>query len=196
MPDPEPQGGFNPWRTYLACLKVGAGLTKPFVILQDDCVPVPGFPEAAEAVRRALPDALLAFTLQGMISSVTRFAFWRALDQGVRLIKITPSNWVPAMALGWTPKLATLALEWDQLQTQLRPSYTSDDGRLFYFTRWAATEVWATVPCLVDHPDDVPTVGSTKKRNGHKPSRRTLAVLQGDAALLAWDEVGLAPEGR
>jgi hypothetical protein len=161
---------------------VGAGLTEPFVILQDDCLPVPGFAEAAQAIRRELPDALLAFAMQGMIHHPTRSAFWRALERGERLMQITPHNWVPALALGWTPKLAARAVEWDAQQTQLRENATADDGRLYYFTRWAGVEVWATVPCLVDHPDDVPSVGSGKARNGRKPSRRTLALLEGDAA--------------
>lgn len=192
--DPEPAARFNPWRTYRACLQVGAGLTEPFVILQDDCIPCTGFLEAAEAVREVVHNGLIAFCLQGMIASTTRSAFWRALEQGQRLLLIRPHNWVPAMALGWTPALAARALEWDTLQTRLRESFTSDDGRLYHFTRWAGVPVWATVPCLVDHPDDVPTVGSEKERNGRKPSRRTLAFIEGDASAVQWGK--LATERR
>jgi hypothetical protein len=169
----------NPWRTYLACLQVGAGLTEPFVIIQDDCLPCPGFRVAAQAVRDALPEALLAFSLQGMIHHSTRLGFWRALEAGEPLLQIQPHNWIPVMALGWTPELARSALEWDAQQTQLRANFTSDDGRIFYFARWARVPVWATVPCLVDHPDDVPSVGEEKARG--KASRRTLQLLEGNA---------------
>jgi hypothetical protein len=179
VPDPQPQGERNPWRTYQACLEVGARLKEPFVILQDDCLPVPGFREAAAACRKVLPEALIAFSLQGMVQHGNRTQFWQALDRGEPLMRFHPHNWVPAMALGWTTELANLALEWDQLQTQLRPNFTSDDGRLFHFGRWAGAEVWATVPCLVDHPDDVPAVGELKAKG--KPSRRTLQLLEGDA---------------
>lgn len=183
--DPEPAGEPNPWRTYLACLRAGAELAEPFVILQDDCIPVTGFEVAAERVRAARPGALLAFCLQGMIHHVTRSAFWRAVERGQRLLEIRPSNWVPAMALGWTPELAQQALDWDANQHTLRANYTADDGRLYYFTRQRKVPVWATVPCLVDHPDDVPSVANTG-RGKRRPSRSTLLLLEGDASLLEW----------
>lgn len=184
--DPKPEGARNTWRTYRACLQTGATLSEPFVILQDDCIPVPGFAAAAEQVRARKPDALLAFCLQGMIHSTTRTAFYRALEQGERLLRITPYNWVPAMALGWTPELARRALEWDaQAHLKLRESYNADDARLFYFTRWAEVEVWATVPSVVDHPDDVPAVKNGSAGRG-KRAWRTLLLLEGDASEVEW----------
>ena len=189
VPDPDPEGQRNTWRAYRACLQVGAALDEPFVILQDDCIPVPGFAETADKVRAALPGALIAFCLQGMIHSTTRTAFYQALAQGKRLLRIHPRNWVPAMALGWTPELAALALQWDADvgQKRFRDSYSADDARLFYFARWAEVELWATIPSLVDHPDDVPAVKEGSSGKG-KRQYRTLELLQGDAReIIDWE---------
>lgn len=175
----------NTWRCYRACLERGAALSEPFVILQDDCIPVTGFSEAAEQVRAARPEALLVFCIQGMIHSTTRSAIYRALELRQRLLQIRPANWIPAMALGWTPELAGRALEWDATQTTLREQSTADDGRLYYFTRQRNVEVWATVPSIVDHPDDVETVGGARKGK-RRPSRSTLALFEGDASKVAW----------
>jgi len=172
--------GFNPWRNYLACLRVGANLGSPFVILQDDTVPVPGFPEAAERAREKLPEALIAFCVQGMLHQNARSAFWRALEAGEPLVEFTPHNWVPALSLGWTPELAQRALDWDAQQTMLKPSATADDGRLYYFVRWAEVPLWMSVPSLVDHADEVPSVDGGGK-GMRRPSRSTLALLPGDA---------------
>lgn len=159
-------------------------LTEPFVIIQDDCVPVAGFVSAADVVRQVVHNGLIAFCLQGSIHHNTRTKFWRAMEQERNLIELIPHNWIPAMALGWTPKLAQLALQWHSEQP--RPAReTADDGRLYYFVRWARVPVWATVPCLVDHADDVKSVanGYEGKR---RPNRSTLALLQGDASEVAW----------
>lgn len=172
--------GFNPWRNYLACLRVGANLGSPFVILQDDTVPVPGFSEAAERAREKLPQALIAFCVQGMLHQNARSRFWRAIERGEQLVEITPHNWVPAMALGWTHELAQRALDWDAQQTRLGPKQTADDGRLYYFVRWAETPVWMTVPSLVDHADEEPSVDGGGK-GMRRPSRSTLLLFEGDA---------------
>lgn len=160
-------------------------MREPFVIMQDDCLPVPGYAKAAQRVRELLPNALIAFCLQGMIHHHTRSAFYRALEAGQTLLQIRPHNWVPAMALGWTPELAARALQWDAQQTRLRPNFTADDGRLYYFVRAAEVEVWATVPCLVDHPDDVPAVRDGSAGRG-KRAWRTLHLLEGDAKEVSW----------
>lgn len=183
--DPEPEAHRSTWRTYRECLRVAAGLSEPSAIVQDDCLFVEGFREAADQIREAKPEALLAFCLQGTLHSVARGAFWRALDNGERLFRYHPRNWVPAMAIGWTPGLAQRALDWDATQKGLRENFNSDDGRLFYFATRCEVEVWCPVPCIVDHPDDVETV---KEQSGGKRStgRRTLALFEGDASTVEW----------
>lgn len=120
-----------------------------------------------------------------MIHHNTRTKFHRALEKGERTIEYKPHNWVPAMALGWTPELARLALYWDGTQTTLRPQHNSDDGRLFYFCRATGVAVICCVPSIVDHPDDV---GSVKENSGGKRgrARSTLAFVEGDASAIDW----------
>ena len=183
--DPEPEALRSTWRCYRECLRVAAALNKPSAIVQDDCLFVEGFSAAAEQLRLNKPEALLAFCVQGTLHSVARSAFWRALDKGERLVQYHPRNWVPAMAIGWTPELAAQALRWDAVQTALRESYSSDDGRLFHFCRASSVEVWCSVPCIVEHPDDVLTV---KESSGGKRSkgRTALALFEGDASKVSW----------
>jgi hypothetical protein len=152
------------------------------VIVQDDCVPVPQFTEAAANVREAVgPGALILFCLQGMVQWGNRSRFWAAMP-GPTMIPYRPHNWVPAMAIGWTPELARRALDWDAHHSRLSSDYTSDDGQLCYFTRWGEVPCWATVPCLVDHADDVGSVRGGNGEGKRRPSRRTLALYPGDDA--------------
>lgn len=149
--------------------------------MQDDCLPVPGWEQPADEARELLPDALIAYSVPAMLQQVARSAFMRALERGPSLLQIRPVNWVPALALGWTPELAQLALQWDATQTELRENATADDGRLYHFQRSrlvnGAVKTWLTAPCLVDHPDDVPSVGGGFGTGRRK--RRTLALWDG-----------------
>jgi hypothetical protein len=163
-------------------------LGEPFVILQDDCIPLAGWEPAAISARELLPDALIAFCLQAYVQQVSRSAFWRAMEQGPTLLQIRPQNWVPTLALGWTPELAARCLYWDEVQTELRENATADDGRLFHFQRGRLGEgiqTWVTVPSLVDHPDDVPSVDGGGSGTG-KAKRRPLALYAGDPAEITW----------
>lgn len=185
VPDPEPDAAPNPWRTYRECLRLGAQLEGPFAVIQDDCIPAVGFLGAATKARTRHPTALLVLCCQGMLNHSIRNAYWRAHERGERYLPFTPSSWVPAMALGWTPELAARALEWDAQQHTLRENFTSDDGRLYYFARWANVPCVALIPSIVDHPDDVPTVGS-QKAGKRRPARSTLLLCEGDASALEW----------
>jgi hypothetical protein len=181
--DPGGTGRRNPWGTYRACLQVAAELEGPSMIMQDDCIPLPGWEEPADQARELLPHALIAYCVQGMLQQVARSQFHRMLEtRGTTLLQIRPVNWVPALALGWTPALAQLALRWDEGQTELRENATSDDGRLFHFQRSrfvnGRVQTWITVPCLVDHPDDVPSVGLLGSGTG-RGKRRPLALWDG-----------------
>ena len=183
--DPEPLSGCNPWRTYKACLTVGTELREPFVIMQDDCVPVPGYAPAVERARELLPDALICLAVQGMLHQVARHRFWAAMEEdGCWLVEFTPVNWVSALAIAWTPELAREALDWDD-RSRLPEAFNSDDARLHRFAKATRIPTWMTAPCLVEHPDDVPSVtGGLVKEPRAK--RQAIAVYPGDASSITW----------
>lgn len=163
------------------------------MIMQDDCVPVPGWEEPAAEARELLPYALIAYCVQGSLQRVAAASFHRALERrGPTLVQLRPVNWVPALALGWTPGLARLALQWDATQTELRESATSDDGRLFHFQRSRLVngriQTWMTAPCLVDHPDDVPSVKAGGSGTG-RAKRRPLVLWDGSP--ISWGQAAL-----
>lgn len=161
-------------------------LDEPFLILQDDAVPLPGFMAAADQARELVPNALISFAVPGSLNYIVRSRFWRALDEHpATLLQYRPVNWVSTIALAWTPDLAAKALYWDATQRTLRPNFTGDDGRIFYFARQAKVDTWLTAPCIVDHPDDTPSVMEGGSGTG-KAKRRALALLAGDAATVQW----------
>jgi len=44
-----------------------------------------------------------------------------------------------------------------------------------YWARITKRQVWATVPCLVEHPDDVPSIAQTdRKADGSDRGRRAI----------------------
>jgi len=145
--------------------------------MQDDCVPVEGFLTAADRVRDVLPEAMICFCVQGMLAH-SRTAYDNALRYGPNLVQLRGLMWVPALAVGWTPTLASCASTWEQTQRR-SPRWKGDDAVLVAFANYCRVEVWATAPSIVDHPDD--TVSLIGKRAYGRPNRRPIALHDGNA---------------
>lgn len=175
----------SPWRTYRECLRTAAALDEPSVIIQDDCVPVPGFLEAATSARTAVPGGIICFCVQGMLQR-SRTSYMNALARGPSLVQLFALSWVPALAIGWTPELAACATLWSDTQRR-SPRWDADDAVLASWANYCRVDVWATAPSLVDHPDDVPSVmkkqpKKMRVRPGGRPNRRPIALYSGNAA--------------
>lgn len=90
----------------------------------------------------------------------------------------------------WPVELALEFMEW-QADARL-PGWSvmprSDDSIVGFWARkrWRERQFWATVPCLVEHPDVVP---STIRRPGRVPPNRGRTAIQfvsGDAREIDW----------
>jgi hypothetical protein len=54
--------------------------------------------------------------------------------------------------------------------------HSSDDAVIGYWARTQKRLFWATVPCLVEHPDDLPSTVHRDERRGDK-GRRAIAFI-------------------
>lgn len=95
----------------------------------------------------------------------------------------TSANWQPTVALGWPRDLAErfvpFAEEHIANRERHRMGTIGDDPVVGKFVRQERVAVWATVPCMVEHPDLVPSLVKRRSYNGRNPARRA-AVFASD----------------
>ncbi len=180
--DPEPDAKLrSPWRTYRACMEalgVDAG-----IVLQDDAVACPGFDEAACAAVRARPSRLIAF-FHGGTPAVTS-AFAHARLRGQQFTEIVGNSWVPTVALYWPPGEAAAFLGYLETRQRALPRYwRADDGIVAEWVRKKRKGALLTVPCLVQHPDDHPSLINAHHRAGRNRIRVAAEYVEDGAA--AW----------
>lgn len=145
----------SPWRCYVECLKVVASLGEPATILQDDAMVGEGFTAVADLAWEHRQADLVSWFVQGLSKrggnscrhSRTEGSPWAMLER---------NEWMPAVAVAWSPEVAACAIEWQSGNKRSR--WTADDAMIGFFCRSCGYDMCATVPSLVDHPDDVPSI--------------------------------------
>jgi hypothetical protein len=180
----------NPWRCYRRCLSDPPEAVTHVVIVQDDAIVCRNFGEAVELVTAARPDDILSLFVGGVS---------RKTAQDMRAAAARGRHWSPlffrdvshVVALVWPVKLAAEFLEWAK-EARL-PGYRgvcrSDDAVVGEWLRRTRRVAWATVPCLVEHPDDVPTLIRQRERARDGLDRGRCAVTwigDGDPSELDW----------
>lgn len=162
----------SPWRTYRLCLErldVQEGL-----ILQDDAVVCEGFLDAAAAAVAARPGRLIAFFHGG--TPAMRQSFAGAHARGDPFVEIVGNSWVPTVALYWPAGAARALLDWlDSRQRGSRrgiaPERRADDAIVGEWARKTRRGALVTVPCLVEHPDEEPSLIGARARAGRDRAR-------------------------
>lgn len=172
--DPEPHGKPSPWRTYREALETTpAGATHRLVI-QDDAYPCRSFRPAVEQVIAARPDRLIVLFVSGRLEA----AVMRACQAGQRWLELGGAHWCPVVAAVWPVELIPPLLEYVDRQ---RREFTADDEIIGKFLRVTKRNAIATVPSLVEHPDDVESL------KGNAVSRTKKNVLRVAACFIADD---------
>jgi hypothetical protein len=93
---------------------------------------------------------------------------------------------VPAVALVWPVTLIDPVLEWADRQTWPR-HFRADDEIIGQAMTALGTRVLATVPSLVEHPDDQPSlVGHRPPLKGLNLDRVAVCFIDGDPLELDW----------
>jgi hypothetical protein len=171
--DPEPDGAPSAIRTYLECLRRTPDCTHRLV-LQDDVVTSRHFEERVTSALGHHP-GLIAFFVPGM----GLHGRWvrEAHKRGEPWVQLpTSANWVPVVALCWpaalVPEFLAYADEHIAHRARLRKGTYWDDPVVGSFCRSRKLPVWATVPCLVEHPDTGESLVKRRQYRGTNPARK------------------------
>ncbi len=174
-------GGKRPiaWRTYRECLLRADCNAAYTLILQDDALPCPGFPQA---LRSALGSAeghpVALFTPRTALKS--KVAYWQAQAEGKAWCVLDKREWVSVVALCWPAPLIPRFLAWADSRGYGPQRWRADDAIVGEFMRTTGTQVLATIPCLVEHPDVEPSL--TNSRGGWQRNPRLALAFASEGA--------------
>lgn len=180
------EGQPNPWRGYKKCLS-NLPSSGHVAVLQDDTVPCVNFERALELVVSARPDSVISLFVAGL-NNVTRRDYLRAMQREQRWTEIYFRDIHHVCALVWPVEKAREFLAW--AETARIPGHSriprSDDAIVGTWSRYTKNPIWATIPSLVQHPDDVPSTIGRKHYSGMERGRTALQFI-GDADPLDLD---------
>ena len=186
--DPDPDGVPNPWRCYRACLESVPANATHALIVQDDAVPHPQFPELASIVVGAKPDRIVVM-FHASVPPISARRMGARAHSGHRWSDMNSHELLPVVATSWPAGIARSFLEW--ACEHMRPHDRSDDALASKFIRAKAICPIATIPSLVQHTDDVPSTIRRKQTSVRPmPTRSALIPYDPDEDLT---EAGWAP---
>ena len=169
----------SPWAGYKACLQSLADEDFTHaVVIQDDGIVCNNFPLAVSRVIEAVPDNPVCLFLP-MVSATKRQAML-AGKAGHHFVELLPRGFMPVVGVIWPKKQALDFLSWSATSPALvrrngeRIEHRSDDAMAHLFAKVTRVKVFATIPSLVQHPDDAPSTIS------RKPGGRTALFWHGD----------------
>ncbi len=173
----------NPFRNYLRCLAGAPADVTHLCVLQDDALPCLSFTSRLAAAVQERPDELISLFVGGL-SGKTRKDFWAAQMNDERWSPVHFRETHHVVALVWPVQLAQNFLDWWAGEPRIPGPKVqrSDDAvvthwiKSMYASRFTRRTVWATVPCLVEHPDDLPSIVQGNRRLGDK-GRRAIAFI-------------------
>lgn len=169
--DPDPDNEFrSAWRSYKLALELTPGWATHRVIVQDDAVPCRNFAGKLLARAEERPDRLIALFLGGFPAKTAKKAR-EAKWAGERWADFQPSDFVGTVGLVWPVDLIPPFLEF--CDGRFKKFHGGDDGKVAEFVKHARITACATVPSLLQHPDDGPSV-YLRFRNEHAGRRRAL----------------------
>lgn len=180
--DPEPHALPSPLRCYLECARLPADGHTHVIVVQDDTVCCPGFPRAATAALDARPDALVALFMPGTPPASANRAR-AAHAAGERWVQLR-QQWMPVVALSWPAPMLADFHEWaagEDLHGR-----RSDDWLVGRYVKRRDVAVWATVPSLVEHPDDQPSTIRDGYWSGRNRSRVAAIFTGADMSSVSW----------
>lgn len=167
--DPDPGGQLrNPWRTYHRALELCPSNVTHRVVLQDDVTVCEGFLGLLDGALTERPDALVALFVPWTLRRAGQ-DYMRACARRASWCQLARNEWVPVVALAWPVPLLHRFLEWADSNGFPPDKRRADDAIVGRFVRSVpGVECWATIPSLVEHPDDVPSLIGNR-HGGPKP---------------------------
>lgn len=163
--------GSNPMRNYLRCLTDPPPDATHLCVLQDDALPCRAFGVLVPEAVGERPDEVLSLFVGGLTNR-TRKDFYIALQRRQQWTPVYFRDIHHVVALVWPVSLAKEFVAWfaaTKVPGPIPPK--SDDAVVGYWARTTKHQIWAHVPCLVQHPDDVPSLCRSIGVQGDKGRR-------------------------
>jgi hypothetical protein len=183
--DPDPAGGANPWRCYAACLEAASGYAWT-VIVQDDAEAHPDFRRVCERIVMAHPGRLVAL-YHGAIPQNNAIRMILARDRGLCYAEMRAGAYVPSVALIWPPHLVQRIRRW--LPKRVVAADDEMISRFLTQSRAYDDRYLVTVPSLVEHPDNSPSLMGTHQRAARsavQPPPDDLAACHWESGVLTY----------
>jgi hypothetical protein len=176
----------NPMRGYMKCLeRLPDG---HLCVLQDDTIPCSNFVPALELIAAANPDTPVSLFLS---KTPRRTHNLSLLRHGKSRYVIThQQDLVHVVALLWPAHKAQEFVDWiTENPKRIRGEQlsTSDDANVTRWMQLTKQVIRCTVPSIVQHPDDVPSIVNQTKVRGGADAGRTAAHWIGDGDPLELD---------
>lgn len=176
----------NPWRGYRLCLQTFLETTDSHaVVIQDDGVVCRNFGPAVERITEARPEIPICLFVSGTRNATLK-KYLRAMLAKQAYSTIWFQDFCPVVAMIWPRAKAQAFLKWSETaKLPGMPNPRSDDAVVGSWMKFTRQEVLATVPSLVEHPDDTPSVKHDipKAPLGSK-SRTAIWFIEDDDPLL------------
>lgn len=187
--DPDPDNRLrSPWRTYRHALEQPRDpLTTHLLVIQDDAWACPYLKDVLDTIAAAR-DGFITLYVGGMPLQAA-IMLEQACKECWSFASLPTYQWTPAVALIWPTDVIPAALDWIDVEARSWPrEYTADDDIIGRITRQFNLPLWATVPSLVDHPDDVPSiVGNKPAMGGRNPWRCARLLIDDDCDVRDYD---------
>lgn len=169
------------WRSFLRCLAEPWEGTH-LLVIQDDAMPGLGFAAAAPRAIAARPESIIAMFLAHSPKRTAREARAAYLARK-RWVAMHPMDWVPTVATSYPRDEVDRFVSW--ADSSVGAGQTGDDSILGRYCKTHRVQAYATVPSLVEHPDDVASV--VRHRSPHAPLRHALTFDEGlDQRTIDW----------
>lgn len=187
--DPEPSHPLkSAWRTYRQCItQLVRDEADHGLIIQDDALPCPDLIGALENAILAQPEAIIVLCVCGSAKvNCLRIAY--AIEAGHSWVELDLWSWLPTVAVCY-PKAALVAFDkWIDEKAKLPSTQITDDPVTARFAQaHPEFRVLSTVPNLVEHPDDNPSLlPDTTHWSGAAPERVSCCYV-GDCDALQID---------
>ncbi len=113
----------------------------------------------------------------------SRIRYWEAQTRGESWCQLAPTEWVPVVALAWPVALIAGFLKWCDGRKYGPESIRADDHIVGEWARLTGQRVLATIPSLVEHPDDTESLVNRSRQT----ARRALSFAEDGAARIDWN---------
>jgi hypothetical protein len=159
----------DPWRSHRLALETLPESADGVLVIQDDALPVEGFVALAQAAIAERAGEMICLFAPGF-RPIT-LAMQEAKRRHQPYATLPYLAFVPVVCIWYPAAIVSDLLDW----ADRRRCVGADDGIVARYVRERRRLPLVTVPCLVDHDDDVPSVrGGPRIRQG---AHRRAALL-------------------